>query len=430
MARNLSTATGGAEWWGSKPAKAYSLTRPRRVMSVENGAGFGGAVVALETLLEGLSPADVEVHVISNYGVGRFATLPVVREHKVIRDRRVNFSRIADAITSSGEVQSWSRAVLFLLGRLDDVVNRLPYLVALLREVYRIRPDIIHGNNTPLSNREAIIAASLAGIPYIQHVRGPLEPGGGQRWLLRGPSAFVAVSKWLEQTLVARGVEHGRIRQIYDALPTPKDVSFHRSSYFRSEIGIPGDADVVAMVGMLLPWKGQRLFLDAVAQIAERFPRAYFLLIGGTPKKSEETFERELRQAIHSMKLSNRVLMTGMRNDVVELLREVDAVVSASMDPEPLGLVMLEGMLAGKVFIGPAHGAAVEVIEHGVNGLLFRPRDADSLAEVLGDFLSSSCSSDAIGERARADVMRRFKQAQQAELFAAQLATLLASAKR
>jgi peptidoglycan/xylan/chitin deacetylase (PgdA/CDA1 family) len=426
LMRNMSTAARGPEWWGWRPRKQLSRSRPLRVMTVENGAGFGGAIVALEALLQGLSKANVEVYVISNYPVGRFASIPVVREHKVLSDRHINFSLYAQRLCARGEGSGiWRRVMLFGLGRLDDLVNRLPYLLALLAEIYRIRPDIIHGNNTPLSNREAIIAARVSRIAYVQHVRGPVEPGRKMSWMLDEPHAFVPVSKWLELTLLKRGVEPSRVSQIYDALPSYIAPATAANAYFRAELGLPAHATVVAMIGMLLSWKGQELFLDAVSDVIDRFPKAYFLVIGGTPEKSDLVYEQSLQRRISEMGNGKRILMTGMRDDVFRLLPEVDAVVSASLDPEPLGLVMLEAMMAGKMFIGPEHGAATEIVRHGHNGLLFRPGDHKSLAQTLEAFLLEQIPVQSIAARGQDDIRRNFHPSAQAKAFTQLLQCLM-----
>jgi glycosyltransferase involved in cell wall biosynthesis len=243
--------------------------------------------------------------------------------------------------------------------------------------------------------------------------------------MLDEPHAFVPVSKWLELTLLKRGVEPSRVRQIYDALPSYIAPATAAKAYFRAELGLPAHATVVAMIGMLLSWKGQELFLDAVSDVIDRFPEAYFLVIGGTPEKSDLVYEQSLQRRISEMGNGKRILMTGMRDDVFRLLPEVDAVVSASLDPEPLGLVMLEAMMAGKMFIGPEHGAATEIVRHGHNGLLFRPGDHKSLAQILEAFLLEQIPVQSIAARGQDDIRRNFHPSAQAKAFTQLLQCLM-----
>ncbi|MDB5816051.1 MAG: glycosyltransferase [Rhodocyclales bacterium] len=360
--------------------QAREEKRPLRVLYVENGAGFGGAVVALETTLSALDPARVEARVVCNFPVGRFAEQPVVRSVRVISDRRFDVaSRVATLKQHPRAYYGWRRAALFLAGRLDDIVNRGPYLVALLREIARYRPDVVHGNNLPSSNREAIVAAWLSRLPYVQHLRGELWSGGAEQWLLKQPAAYVPVSQWLAESLVEKGVARQRIVQIYDGLPAALPAV---APYLRNELNIPSSSTLVALIGMLVPWKGQRLFIEAVTRLS-RQTDACFLMIGGTPENGDLAYAQFLEVLLEERGLRDRVRMLGLRHDVAQLLPELDVVVSASQSPEPLGLVMLEGMRAGAVFVGPRHGAAIEVVQSQQDGYLFTPNDAEAFAAAL-----------------------------------------------
>src|SRR5262249_11155778 len=61
---------------------------------------------------------------------------------------------------------------------------------------------------------------------------------------------------------------------------------------------------------------------------------------------------------------------------VPAILAGLDALVVPSVWYESFSLVVREGFLAGVPVVASGHGAMAEAIEHGVNGLLFRPGDA------------------------------------------------------
>jgi len=67
----------------------------------------------------------------------------------------------------------------------------------------------------------------------------------------------------------------------------------------------------------------------------------------------------------------------------------LDVVLSASISPEPLGTVVIEAMAMGRPLIGPNHGGAAEMMQHDETGLLFTPRDAQSLADAIEKFYRS-----------------------------------------
>lgn len=82
-------------------------------------------------------------------------------------------------------------------------------------------------------------------------------------------------------------------------------------------------------------------------------------------------------------KLDGRVIFTGQVSNIMELMSYSDVVVHSSIEPEPFGLVIIEGMSAGAAVIAARLGAPVEIIEHGETGLLVDPKDPVEFADAL-----------------------------------------------
>lgn len=406
MIRNLVTKN---DIFPNQSSIGKTKAKPIRVLSVENGAGFGGAVVALKTLLVHLQPEACESHVVLNMPVGDFSGIPSVKSTRIIPDRIYNFRPLAQS-TGESLPAIISRPLLFGLGRIDDMINRLPYLIRLFSHAWKVDPDVIHGNNEPSANREAMFVAKLLRKPFIQHVRGDLGVTRTQPWLLSRPSAFIPVSRWLAGDLLISGVSVERIRQIYDAVEFGSTKKEDQTISLRQDLNIPATTKLVAMVGMFVPWKGQDLFLEAVAKIEAKNQKQdiAYLLIGDTPERGEPGFKQSLEAQTIRLNLKDKVIFTGKRNDLPVVLPEINIVVSASLEPEPLGLVMLEAMYHRCIFVGPAHGAATEVVRHGKNGYLFQPGDAESLAQCISDALKQAEPAMNLREQGRQDILNHF----------------------
>jgi glycosyltransferase involved in cell wall biosynthesis len=372
----------------SKPLSHAEAPRPTRVLLVENGSGFGGAVIAAQNLVLGAPSQHAEFHVVSNLPTGAFADAPSVRSFQLIPDRHIDAKAMARSIAARPWPTPAKRVLQFGVGRLDDVANRLPYLLRLWRYAARLGPDIIHGNNDPASNREAMWVACMLGIPYVQHVRGAIDYVASAPELLKGASAFVPVSMWLAADLLKHHVPANRIRQIYDSVapPAPRVVA-QPPADIRQQLGLPPGQRLVAMVGMLVPWKGQGLFIDAIAQLPAD-ETVTWLVVGGTPDRGDPSYAQALQDHVAQLGLAERVRFLGRIDGLSAVYPQFDVVVSASTAPEPLGLVMLEAMGSRCIFVGPAHGAAPEIVRHGHNGYLFEPRDASSLADSLAQALA------------------------------------------
>ena len=82
--------------------------------------------------------------------------------------------------------------------------------------------------------------------------------------------------------------------------------------------------------------------------------------------------------------LSDKVAFLGQinREDIIKWYDKSDCFVMIS-DHEVFGLVYLEAMARGCITIAGNNGGMVGIIEHGVNGFLCEPGDAESLANII-----------------------------------------------
>ena len=112
------------------------------------------------------------------------------------------------------------------------------------------------------------------------------------RWFARRVTRFVANSQATRRSLDALEVPADRMSVVYP--PLDLDVfDAARSSDVRKALGIQTDEPCIGMVGILMPWKGQRVFLKAIRRLVERVPRSR---AGhrGAPPGGEAYAEREL----------------------------------------------------------------------------------------------------------------------------------------
>lgn len=366
-----------------KPLLELAVREPIRIMAVENGTGFGGAVVALKTELSGFDAHALSIKIVSPNDYG-FKDLPAVHSIQRASTRRrssvvVGLDAVIKKAFKPSVWQNW------LMSRNDDVFNRFPYFIALLWGALQFRPDLIHGNNELSANREALLVAKVLGLPYVQHVRGPIGPSAGNEYLKNWPSAYVAVSRWLYFDLGKLGIAASRLQQMYDPVesrgssePAEEDI------LLPERLGLPANVLLVAIVGMLLPWKGQDVFLTAIEKMGREVSGVHFLVVGETPEYADPSYESGLREWVRDRKLSDLVSFTGNIPDLHRYMHSFQITVSASIDPEPLGLVMLEALMSGSYFVGPAHGATAEVVgDQDHLGCLFTPGSAESLAQAL-----------------------------------------------
>ena len=88
--------------------------------------------------------------------------------------------------------------------------------------------------------------------------------------------------------------------------------------------------------------------------------------------------------------------------------RRARAAVVPSQWQEPFGLVIAEAMSASVPSIAPAHGSFPELIQDGVDGVLFAPGDTDALARLFGEVENDPARWAVLGAQARLSYERRF----------------------
>jgi len=188
-------------------------------------------------------------------------------------------------------------------------------------------------------------------------------------------------------SVVVSGIDPAQIaRQLGDSA---------RIAEFRRRFS-PGAAPLIGMFGRISRWKGQDVFLRAIARV----PGAH-AVIAGAALFEEHAFEQELRDLTHELGIAERVCFAGHVDDVMTLMAACDVVAHCSTAPEPSGRVIAEAMFAGTPVIGSDAGGVPEFIRHGETGQLTPPGDVEALAIAIRRYLDNPEWAREIVARAR-----------------------------
>jgi glycosyltransferase involved in cell wall biosynthesis len=143
----------------------------------------------------------------------------------------------------------------------------------------------------------------------------------------------------------------------------------------------PGGPRVVGMTALLTGWKGHEVLLEAMARLP---PGVRLELVGGQFPKDAGYVER-LRRRAAEPDLAGRVSFLGWLDDPLERMRGWDVAVLPSVEPEAVGLAVLEAMSLGVPVVATGHGGPPEFL--GDAGLLVPPGDPGALAGVVARLL-------------------------------------------
>jgi glycosyltransferase involved in cell wall biosynthesis len=112
-------------------------------------------------------------------------------------------------------------------------------------------------------------------------------------------------------------------------------------TFRRSQFNIPTDALVIGHVGRFDPQKNHDFLIDIAAKVIKREPKAYFVLIGDGPLRSN------VEKKVQQLGLSQQIVFAGLRSDVPQLMKTVMDVFLLPSFHEGLPLVLLEAQSAG-----------------------------------------------------------------------------------
>jgi glycosyltransferase involved in cell wall biosynthesis len=277
--------------------------------------------------------------------------------------------------------------------------STLRQALRLARYMRQHRIQIVHTYGL-YTNLFAIPAAKLAGVPVIVSSirdRGDILTRA-QRWFQRQvcrlADCILVNAEAIRETLIQQGYCADSIAVIRNGIVPSKFRSSPGTSTIRQELGLPASAPVVLVLSRLNPMKGVEYFLDAAAALARDLPEVRFLVVGDGLHKVH------LEEHAASLGIADRVLFTGFRTDIAQLLSEASLSVLPSLS-EGLSNTLLESMAAGVPVVATCVGGNPEVIEDGVSGLLVPPRNAGALAAAMNRLLRDSGLASAIREAAR-----------------------------
>jgi glycosyltransferase involved in cell wall biosynthesis len=283
----------------------------------------------------------------------------------------------------------------------------------------RQRIDVVHSYNF-YANCFAVPAARLAGVPVIvAAIRDtgaflPAPHRTAHRLICRLAHVVLANAAVVRDWLIGEGYPPEAVQVIRNGIDLTRFAARPRvGGGVRAELGIPQDAPVVAMLARVNRLKGVEYFVEAAAGVAASFPDARFLVIGDALLMTDGVvgpnadYRRELDDRIRGLGLEGRVIFTGFRLDVPELLGDVTVAVHPSLS-EALSNAVLESMAAGIPVVATHVGGTPEIIEDGVTGLLVPPRDSAALAHAVCRILQDRDLAARVGHAGRRRIVEHF----------------------
>ena len=163
----------------------------------------------------------------------------------------------------------------------------------------------------------------------------------------------------------------------------------------------------VGMIARFTPLKGHLDFLKAASLIARNKHNLEIVLMGDRASASSE-YIKKIDLAIHRLMLQKNVRFVESNEDVAEVLKELDVLVSANMEQEAFGRSIIEAQARGVPVVATRVGGVAENIKDEVTGLLCDPGDTDSIADRIMRYWDNPDLMRKIAEKARRHVEENY----------------------
>jgi glycosyltransferase involved in cell wall biosynthesis len=280
----------------------------------------------------------------------------------------------------------------------------------LARHITRRHVDIVHaysfyGNVFAVPPARLTAAVAIASIrdcgPYLTPMQKRV-----QRYACQFADCVLVNADAVRRWLVDDGYDPAKIVVIRNGVDLSRFVIAPARERIRHELGLDASTPLVAVVGRLARFKGLEQFLDAASLLAPQFPAARFLVVGETAPM-EAAYLTALKEQAARLGIGERVIFTGIRSDVPELLSGVDVAVMPSLN-EALSNVLLESMAAGAPLVATRVGGTPEALSDGECGLLVPAGDATALAMGVARLLNDPAFAARLGHAARQRIANEF----------------------
>jgi glycosyltransferase involved in cell wall biosynthesis len=352
------------------------MSRRLRILHVVFSLEPGGMENGIVNVARGLPAEEFEVHVCCLERGGAFVERLPHPENVVVLDKPPGFS---------------ARAVL-----------------GVARHAARIGADLLHPHNLGPLTYAALGSGFGLWKPVLQGEHGvfqgdqasPARLRQRQR-LYRACRKVHTVSESLRRYLIEHGFPPEKITAVINGVDTGRFQPVDKAAV-RTQLGLPPHGQFIGIVGRFDPNKKHLLLIEAFNRVAAQLPGVRLVIVGD---KGAE------KGKIHSVAAASpardRIHLAGFQANPTPWYQVLDLLAAPSIF-EGLSNAVLEAMACGvPCLVHNACGNA-EVITSGVDGFLAALDTTELLAAELHRVLAMPAELAAVGQRARARVMRDF----------------------
>lgn len=330
------------------------------------------------------------IHVVDSLefgGLERVVTDLAIEQHR--QGHRVCVFSINRALGLADELAN--AGVVVLSGNKSKPFD-LGVLSALRRSAVGQNADVVHAHNFSPNYYAACALFGMVNRPTLVgtcHDMGTRLSNRRLRWIYRASLTQTARLAMVGQQVFDRYialnmVPADRATTVLNGIPVDRfQNSAPRRHAARTTLGLTETDLVIGCVGRLVGLKNHGLLMSILPRLAARFPALRVVIVG------YGELEAPLKAQAQALGVADRLLITGQRSDVSDLLPAFD-IFALPSKTEGLSIALLEACATSLPVVASAVGGNPEIIHHQQTGLLVPVDDAQALEEAMLQLISSS----------------------------------------
>lgn len=245
------------------------------------------------------------------------------------------------------------------------------------------------------------LAAKFTGRKLIRfrHNLYPIGRGPLAKFIYSLPDRIIAISSAVKDIMTGHGVNKDRISVIHSCVNP--EVFNNSAPDIKKTLGLPPGSLIIGNTSTFTEVKGQEFLLKAFNIICKQVP-CYLLFAGRMNESSRDKYLQHVEE-----ELRKRVIFLGHREDMPGILQTIDIFVYPSF-LEGLGTALLEAMAMERPVAASDIPTFRYFIIDGENGIFFKPKDHESIAEKVLFLIQNSTQRERLGKNARRTILDRF----------------------
>lgn len=274
-------------------------------------------------------------------------------------------------------------------------------LVALVRLIRRVRPDVVHTHSS-IGGLLGRVAAAITRVPALYTPNGVTDVRAGvlvEQALRPLTARLVAVS-----TSEADRVRRLRLVQARRVRVVPNGVDLDRDPEpldLRAHLDLPAHVPLVGTISRLVPQKDPLTWVAMAARVVKAVPDVHLVIVG------DGALRDEVAAAVTGAGLDGRLHVVAHLPEADRALPSLDVFAMSSVF-EGAPYAPMEAMRAGVPLVLTDVAGSADLVEDGFDGRMVPARDPAALAAAVVEQLTDRPLAEKRVAQARCTVAERF----------------------